>query len=82
MVRRSVLSPDTHVHSYATVEDSILMHGVNVGRSAIVRRAIVDKNVVIEPGARIGVDEEADRARFTMSPSGVVVIGKGARVDA
>jgi glucose-1-phosphate adenylyltransferase len=80
--RRSVLSPGSHLHSYAEVEDSILMHGVEVGRRAVVRRAIVDKNVRIADGARIGVDPEADRARFAVSPSGVVVIGKGEVVDA
>jgi glucose-1-phosphate adenylyltransferase len=81
-VRRSVLSPGVHLHSYAEVEDSILMHGVEVGRRAVVRRAIVDKNVRIADGARIGVDPEADRARFAVSPSGVVVIGKGEVVEA
>jgi glucose-1-phosphate adenylyltransferase len=80
--RRTILSPDTHLHSYSLVEDSILMHGVEVGRHAIVRRAILDKNVRVAPGARIGVDEEADRARFTVSDRGVVVIPKGVRVEA
>ncbi|MEA2249944.1 MAG: glucose-phosphate adenylyltransferase [Solirubrobacteraceae bacterium] len=81
-VRRSVLSPGAHLHSYAEVEDSVLMQGVDVGREAVVRRAIVDKNVRIAPGARIGVDPEADRARFTVSAGGVVVIPKGQTVDA
>jgi glucose-1-phosphate adenylyltransferase len=80
--RRSVLSPGSHLHSNAEVEDSILMHGVEVGREAVVRRAIIDKNVRIEPGAEIGVDPEADRARFAVSPGGVVVIGKGEVVAA
>jgi glucose-1-phosphate adenylyltransferase len=80
-VRRSVLSPSVIVHSYAHVEESVLMPGVEVGRDAIVRRAIVDKHVRIAPGARIGVDPEADRARFTVSDGGVVVIGKGAVVE-
>jgi glucose-1-phosphate adenylyltransferase len=81
-VRRSVLSPSVHVHSHAQVHDSVLMPGVEVGRESVVRRAIVDKNVRIAPGARIGVDPEADRERFTMSDGGVVVIGKGAVVEA
>jgi glucose-1-phosphate adenylyltransferase len=81
-VRRSVLSPGAHLHSYAEVEDSVLMQGVDVGRNAIVRRAIVDKNVRIAEGAQIGVDPEADRERFTMSAGGVVVIPKGATVTA
>jgi glucose-1-phosphate adenylyltransferase len=81
-VRRSVLSPDVRTHSHAVVEDSVLMHGVDVGRRAIVRRAIVDKNVRIADGAEIGVDLKRDRERFTVSEGGVVVIGKGAVVEA
>jgi glucose-1-phosphate adenylyltransferase len=81
-VRRSVLSPGAHLHSYAEVEDSVLMQGVDVGRNAIVRRAIVDKNVRIADGAQIGVDPEADRERFTISAGGVIVIPKGATVTA
>ena len=69
------------MHSFAEVEDAILMHGVNVGRGAVVRRAIVDKDVRIAPDARIGVDPEADRERFKISAGGVVVIPKGEVVD-
>jgi glucose-1-phosphate adenylyltransferase len=82
VARRSVLSPGVHLHSYAEVEDSILFGGVEVGRDAVVRKAIVDKNVRFEPGAQVGVDAEADRERFAVSASGVVVIGKGAVVEA
>ena len=82
IVRRSILSPRVHVHSYAEVEDSVLMHEVDVGRGAIVRRAILDKNVHVAEGAQIGVDPEADRKRFVVSEGGVVVVGKGQRVDA
>jgi len=80
-VRRSILSPGVRVHSYATVEGSILLHGVDVGRHAIVRNAIIDKNVRIPEGARIGLDLDLDRERFVVSPGGVVVIGKGQKVD-
>jgi glucose-1-phosphate adenylyltransferase len=77
VARRSILSPGVHLHSYAEVEDAILMHGVKVGRGAVVRHAIVDKDVLIAPGVQIGVDAVADAKRFPMSPSGVVVIPKG-----
>jgi glucose-1-phosphate adenylyltransferase len=80
-VRRSILSPDVHLHSYSEVEESVLMHGVDVGRNAVVRRAIVDKNVRIEEGAQVGVDADADRERFVVSPGGIVVIPKGATVE-
>ena len=81
-VSRSVLSPEVHVHSYSEVEGSVLFPGVEVGRGAVVRNAIVDKHVRIAPGAQVGVDAEADRERFTLSAGGVVVIGKGTVVEA
>ena len=80
-VRRSVLSPSVTVHSHAEVEGSVLTQGVDVGRRAVVRNAIVDKNVQIPAGARIGVDPDDDRARFTVSANGIVVIGKGQNVE-
>jgi glucose-1-phosphate adenylyltransferase len=76
------VSPGTRLRSRSLVEGSILLHGVEVGPRAIVRNAIVDKNVRIAPGAQIGVDLERDRERFAISPGGIVVIGKGAVVEA
>ncbi len=81
VARRSILSPGVHLHSYSEVEDSILMHGADVGRGAVVRRAIIDKDVRIADGARVGVDPEADRERFKVSAAGIVVIPKGEVVD-
>jgi glucose-1-phosphate adenylyltransferase len=79
--RRSVLSPGVHMHTHAVVEDSVLFQDADVGRDAVVRRAIVDKSVRIAPGAQLGVDPEADRARgFHISEGGIVVIPKGATV--
>ncbi|MEX0659026.1 MAG: glucose-1-phosphate adenylyltransferase [Egibacteraceae bacterium] len=80
-VARSVLSPGVFVHSHASVEGSVLLHDVDVGRNAVVRNAIVDKGVRIPTGAQIGVDLDADRERFTVSDNGVVVIGKNVRIE-
>ena len=55
----------------------VLMPGVRVGRGAVVRRAILDKNVVVGPGEHVGVDLDRDRARFAISTGGVVAVGKG-----
>jgi glucose-1-phosphate adenylyltransferase len=81
-VHHSILSPRVRVQDRAEVNDSVLMHDVVVGEGAVIERAIIDKGVRIEPGARIGVDADADRDRFVISDGGVVVIGKGQRVTA
>ena len=76
-MERSVASFDVHVGDHAIVQGAVLMPSVRVGKGAIVRNAILDKNVVVEPGAQIGVDLERDRLHYTISPSGIVVVGKG-----
>lgn len=73
---RSVLSPAVHLDVGAAVCDSVLMDGVRVGRGAVVRHAIIDKNVIVPDGAEIGVDMARDKERFTVTPSGVRVIEK------
>lgn len=80
--RDSVVSPGVRVEPHSLVEQSVLLHGVVVGAGAVIRRAILDKFVVVSPGARIGVDPDADRRRFTVSDGGVVVVGKGEVVAA
>jgi glucose-1-phosphate adenylyltransferase len=81
LVVSSILSPGVKVHSWAHVEGCVLMDNVDIGRNAVVRRAIIDKNVVIPEAMEIGVDLERDRSRFTVSDNGIVVIGKGQRVE-
>ncbi|HEY6425339.1 MAG TPA: glucose-1-phosphate adenylyltransferase [Pseudonocardiaceae bacterium] len=80
-VSHSVLSADVVVEAGAHVEGSVLLPGVRVGKGAVVRRAILDKNVVIPDGAQVGVDPDLDRERYTVSGGGVVVLGKGAHAE-
>ncbi|MDP2943840.1 MAG: glucose-1-phosphate adenylyltransferase [Candidatus Omnitrophota bacterium] len=79
-VARSILSPNVRIHSYSQVCDSILMEGVNVGRHAKIKRAIVDKDVDIPQGTVIGYDLEQDKKRFFVSESGIVVVAKGTEI--
>lgn len=81
IVERSVLSPNVRVGSRALITDSVLLDGVQIGRDATIRRAILDKNVVITDGAAVGVDKERDLARgFTVTDSGITVVPKGLTV--
>jgi glucose-1-phosphate adenylyltransferase len=79
-VNRTVTSYDVHVGSGAFIDGSVLMPSVKIGDRAVVRNAILDKSVIVDPGAQVGVDLERDRQRFTVSAGGVVVVGKGVRV--
>ena len=79
-VQRSVLSPDVRVNSYSQVYDSILMEGVNVGRYAKIKRAIIDKDVDIPQGMVIGYDLQEDKKHFHVTDSGIVVVAKGTEI--
>jgi len=81
-VERSVLGPWTAIESGARVVDSVISERSTVGAGAVVYRAILDKDVVVAPGVSLGVDHEADRARgYTVTESGITVVGKGVLVE-
>ena len=79
-VKRSVLSPRVKVHSYAEIEDSIVLEGVDVGRNAKIRRTIIDKEVQIPEGMEIGYNLDEDSKRFTITDSAIVVVPKWIRL--
>jgi glucose-1-phosphate adenylyltransferase len=70
----SILCPNVRVHSFCTVDQSILMPGVRVGRHARIRRAIIDRDVLIPRGATIGYNREEDVKRHTVTDAGIVVV--------
>ena len=63
----------------AHVRDSIVLGDSQIRPGAEIRRAIIDKNVNVPAGTRVGVDQDADRERFTVSDSGIVVVPRGYR---
>jgi len=74
-VRRSILGPLCKVNSYSLVEESILFENVTVGRHVKIKRAIIDKGVVVQDGSTIGYDMESDlRKGYTITESGIVVV--------
>ena len=82
LMQRSILSQNVRVNSYAEIQDSLLLEGVDVGRYAKIKNAIIDKYAKIMPNAQVGYDAEKDRKRFTVTPKGIVVVEKGAVVEA
>ena len=73
-VKRSLLFSSVNVHSWASVEDAVILPGVNVGRHAVLKRCVIDKACQIPEGMQIGVDPEADRQRFYVSPKGITLV--------
>ncbi|MGE3787514.1 MAG: glucose-1-phosphate adenylyltransferase [Nitrospirales bacterium] len=73
-VQNSVLAPDVRVDQHAEVLESVIMENVEIGERSRIRRAIIDKGVVIPPNSVIGYDLESDRARFPVTEDGIVVV--------
>jgi glucose-1-phosphate adenylyltransferase len=74
VVRRSILFVKVRVGEDSFVEDSLLLPGVVVGRGVQLRRAIIDKNCVLSDGLRVGLDPQADRERFHVTPMGITLV--------
>jgi len=76
-VQQSVVSYNVRVQPGSRVERSVLLPGVRIGRDAVVRNAILDKNVVVADGATVGVNPPKDHRLLAVSEGGITVIGKG-----
>ncbi len=77
IVRNSVLGYNVVVRSWATVDESVILNNVVIGRGSKVKKAIIDKYNVIPPGMEIGYNPKEDQKRFTLTPRGIVVVPKG-----
>jgi glucose-1-phosphate adenylyltransferase len=82
-IETSVLSPNVQVAEGAQVDHSVILSHTSIGRNAVIHRAILDKHVVVDDDAKIGLDPEADEARgFYISEGGITVVPKGSTVSA
>lgn len=77
IVSKSLLSTDVHVHSYTTIEESVILPEVDVGRNVTICRAIIDEGCQIPEGTTIGINKDEDKARgFRISEQGIVLVTK------
>jgi glucose-1-phosphate adenylyltransferase len=76
VVSKCVISPGVYIGPDAEVEDSIIMHGTRIGAGCRIRRALIDKNVIIGPGKSVGYETDQDSQHFMISETGIVLIPK------
>lgn len=73
-LRRTVLFSNVYVHSYSSIEDSVILPDVEVGRNVVLKRVVIDKGARIPEGMQIGVNPEEDRKRFYVSENGITLV--------
>jgi glucose-1-phosphate adenylyltransferase len=75
VITHSLLFSRCHVHSYSTVDDSLLLPDVDIGENCTIEKAIIDRGCVIEEGSVIGVDKDDDRERgFRVTRKGITLV--------
>jgi glucose-1-phosphate adenylyltransferase len=73
-IRRSLIFSNVHVHSFANVEDSVILPDVDIGRSAVLKHVIVDRGCNIPPGLVVGENHDDDRRRYRVTEKGITLI--------
>ena len=73
-VKRSLLFTGVHVHSYAAIENAVILPYVQVGQGARLKDVVIDRGVFIPKGLVVGEDPELDAQRFYRTPKGICLI--------
>jgi glucose-1-phosphate adenylyltransferase len=73
-VKESLLSNDVRIEDSSTIEQSVLLPGVTIGRRCQITRCILDENCVIPDDTQIGQDPAKDAERFFVTKRGVVLV--------
>lgn len=75
-VSNSVIGVGSHVHHGADLDNVVLLDDVTVGPDTVLRNCVIDKNVIVPAGVKIGIDSAADARDFVVSEGGVTVVPK------
>jgi glucose-1-phosphate adenylyltransferase len=75
-IRDSLLFTRSRVHSYAQLEEAVILPMADIGERAHLRRVVVDRGCRIPPGLIVGEDPEEDDRRFHRTPGGVTLISQ------
>ena len=73
-VHRSLLFSSVHVHSYCTIEDSVVLPNVDIARHVVLKRAVIDKHCKLPTGLTVGIDHEQDRRQFHVTEGGITLV--------
>jgi len=73
-VKRSLLSNNVRLYNHTVIEDSVILPNCEIGPSAVVRNAVIDKHCKIPEGMRIGLDPAEDRRRFHVTERGRILV--------
>jgi glucose-1-phosphate adenylyltransferase len=73
-LRRSMLFSGVHIESFSSLEDSIVLPSVKIGRNCVLKKCIVDRECKLPDGTQIGVDPGLDRQRFHVTESGITLV--------
>jgi glucose-1-phosphate adenylyltransferase len=76
-VKGSLVFSNVRVHSFSTIEDSVILPDVVINRHVKLRRCVIDRRCVLPEGFAAGFDPEQDRKRFRVSERGITLITPG-----
>ena len=76
-VKGSLVFSNVRLHSFSTIEDSVILPDVVVNRHVKLRRCVIDRRCVLPEGFSAGFDAEQDRKRFRVSERGITLITPG-----
>ncbi|WP_082670269.1 glucose-1-phosphate adenylyltransferase [Sphingomonas sanguinis] len=73
-INRSLLSTGVRTHSYASLNEAVVLPFCQIGRGAQLRRVILDRGVRIPDGLVVGEDPVLDAHRFRRTDKGICLI--------